>query len=603
MELAAEMDFFLAEFNFENALNEDFTVPGCDSMALPGANLYWKSSSPLVNIQRVSDWTVFLWGSARHKSQQEVDRDLAYEMAVELSQGGNLRSYLVKLEGDFGILVWNDKKRQLFFATDPIGMMKVYYGNGQGRIVISSHAHLVARKLGNLIVSSEGLSILFSLKGIPAPYTVFQGISVLKPSELLTFTKDSKKSEGYWPILDRTIPFQGSFEDAQIELCRLLESSLLSIASKNQEPLGLSLSSGVDSALIAKLMLEAGIKTHAFTVGYDPPTRYDETQAALENARLMGLPIDVYKFSDQDISQILDLAMKSLPEPLGDATILPQLLMTLSAQEKVSSIIDGTGADNIFGGMQKFSAERYARQYLKIPKFLRTNVIRPALNLLPSSRKSAFTDQVRKMQKFSYGVELPEYEQKVYWSRFMTQEAVERLIAPTLNPDGRLADQILLGIRDEVPIDYDDFFKSTYVSIKGTMPTHATQKIVTLQYASGIKYHMPFMTPELVEFSLGLPTVYKFSRNEPKLVLRSAASKILPKECTNRKKATFSPPIGRWLMGVFKAEFMDLLKNNIWFNTEEIEKMLSDQSTGWRDWQWELWLIFIFLKWMQEISK
>jgi len=222
---------------------------------------------------------------------------------------------------------------------------------------------------------------------------------------------------------------------------------------------------------------------------------------------------------------------------------------------------------------------------------------------LPSSRKSPFTDQIRKMQKFSYGVELPEYEQKVYWSRFMTQEAVERLIAPTLNPDGRLADQILLGIRDGVPTNYDDFFRSTYVSIKGTMPTHATQKLITLQYASGTKYYMPFMTPEIVEFSMSLPTEFKFSSNEPKLILRAAASRILPNECTNRKKATFSPPIGRWLMGVFEAEFKDLLKNNKWFNAGEIEKMLADQSTGWRDWQWELWLIFIFLKWMQEISK
>ena len=603
MELVAEMEFFLAEFNFKKAITKDYSIPGSESVALPGANFWWKASSPLVHFHRQLGWTVFLWGSARLRTQQKASQDLVYEIAIELSQGGNLPSYLANLEGDFGILVWNEEKGELFFATDPIGMVKVYYGEAQGKIIVSSHAHLVAKKLGDLTVSSEGLSILFSLKGIPAPYTIFEGVSVLKPSELLTITNYGRKSEDYWHFLDSITPFQGTFEDAQTELLRLLERSLYRIASMNQEPLGISLSSGVDSALIARLMLQAGIKIHGFTVGYDPPTRYDETQAASENARHIGLPIDVYKFSDRDIAQILDLATKSLPEPLGDATILPQLSMTLSAKEKVSSIIDGTGADNIFGGMQKFSAEGYARQYLKIPKFLRTNVVRPLLNLLPSSRKSPFTDQIRKMQKFSYGVELPEYEQKVYWSRFMTQEAIERLIAPTLNPDGCLADQILLRIRDEVPTNYDDFFRSTYVSIKGTMPTHATQKLITLQYASGTKYYMPFMTPEIVEFSMSLPTEFKFSSNEPKLILRASASRILPKECTNRKKATFSPPIGRWLMGVFEAEFMDLLKNNKWFNAGEIEKMLANQSTGWRDWQWELWLIFIFLKWMQEISK
>lgn len=135
------------------------------------------------------------------------------------------------------------------------------------------------------------------------------------------------------------------------------------------------------------------------------------------------------------------------------------------------------------------------------------------------------------------------------------------------------------------------------------MPTHATQKLVSLQYASGTRYHTPFMTPGLIEFALGLPVSFKLANGENKLVLRGTASRILPPECTNRKKATFSPPIGRWLMGVLKAEFLDLLKGNVFFNTTMVEKMIAEQTSGWRDWQWELWLVFIFLKWLREASR
>jgi asparagine synthase (glutamine-hydrolysing) len=277
--------------------------------------------------------------------------------------------------------------------------------------------------------------------------------------------------------------------------------------------------------------------------------------------------------------------------------------MTLAGKGKVTSIIDGTGADNIFGGMQKFAAERYARKYLRIPKFLRVGVVRPLLNALPSSRKSALTDRVRKMQKFIYGVELPENDQKVYWSRFMSREAVDRMINPSLSPNGHLADQILLGIRAEVPATLDDFFTSTYASIRGTMPTHATQKLSALQYASGMIYHTPFMTPGLIEFALSLPVAFKLSGSENKIVLRKTASRILPAECTTRKKATFSPPISRWLLGVWKTEFMDLLKGNAFFNTEVIEKMINEQASGWADTQWELWLVFIFLKWIEEATR
>jgi len=598
-----QMEFFLAEFNFDQAPIKEPDLPDSDSLALPGARLCWKSGSPLVYLQKQSDWAVFLWGSARHKTEGKSGNDIAREMAVSLAESGSLRSCLTNLEGIFGVIAWNEKESQLFFATDPIGMTKLYYGEAHGKIVVSSHAHLAAKKIGNLTVSGDGLSLLFSVKGIPAPYTVFEAVSVLKPSELVRMARTGKQSEEYWHIPDCVKPFQGSLEDAQSELQALLESSLLRLPASGNKPLGIALSSGVDSALLAALMVKLNISTQALTVGYSPVTRYDESQAAEENARQIGLPIKVVKVSDEDIAGILDFATRCLPEPLGDATVLPQLLMTMAAGGEVTSIIDGTGADNIFGGMQKFTAERFASQYLRIPRFLRVGLIRPLINQLPSSRKSALTDQIRRIQKFSYGVELPEDQQKVYWSRFMSREAVEKLVNPSLSPDGRLADQIQLGIRGSVPAGFDDFFTSTYASIRGTMPTHATQKLVALQYASRTLYHTPFMTPGLIEFALSLPVSYKLFKSETKVVLRRTASGILPAECATGKKATFSPPIGRWLLGVFKTEFMDLLKGNEFFNTEFVENMISEQSSGWADSQWELWLVFIFLKWLKEASR
>jgi len=451
------MEFFQAEFNFNKASIEDCTDPGCESLALPGAHFCWRVASPLVSVQRQSDWTVFLWGSARHKTEEFASYDVAHEIALILAEGGSLGLCLGNLEGGFGVIAWNEKESKLLFATDPIGMTKLYLGEDHGKIVISSHAHLVARRLGNLTVSGDGLSLLFSLKGIPAPYTIFEAVSVLKPSQLVCITRDGKKIEEYWSILDSVKPFQGSLEDAQDQLRILLEQSILRINAGSQAPLGLALSSGVDSAIIAALLVQAGIPAQGLTVGYSPTTRYDETQAASENARLIGLPIEVVRVSDEEIAGIIDFATQCLPEPLGDATVLPQLLMTLAGKGKVSSIIDGTGADNIFGGMQKFSAERYARNYLMNPQFLRVGAVRPILNLFPSYNENHPHRPGAKISKFTYGVELPEDDQKVYWSRFMSREAVDRMINPTLSPNGHLADKILLEIRDEVPSSFDDF--------------------------------------------------------------------------------------------------------------------------------------------------
>ena len=100
----AKMEFFQAEFNFEKAKIEDCADPECESLALPGAHFCWRNASPLVSVQKQSEWTVFLWGSARYKSEGFASRDVAREMAMSLTESGSLRSCLANLEGGFGVI-------------------------------------------------------------------------------------------------------------------------------------------------------------------------------------------------------------------------------------------------------------------------------------------------------------------------------------------------------------------------------------------------------------------------------------------------------------------------------------------------------------------
>lgn len=593
----------MAEFDLKGSADIEPLASDCQSISVPGGRICWDAPSQLAQVSTCAGWTVFLWGWARKRDENDAKLATAEQIALKLSQGEQLKPILVELDGRFGVLVWNAQTRELQAATDPVGLCRVFYASRAGKICASSHLQMIARRVGDLSVSPAGLSILLSLNGVTAPYTVFECASALRPSELMTCSMEGCVNEDYWNLPNRIVPYQGSFEDAQADFERLLDDLLRGMAQFSQGQIGVSMSGGVDSALIATLAARSGVAARALTVGYNPPTRYDETQSAQDNTRLIGLPIEVVRVSDQQIAETLTRMLARLHEPLGDATVLPQLIMTASANPVVTSLIDGTGADNIFGGMMKFSAEHYARRYLRIPKFLRINLIRPLLNVLPSSRRFSVLDQVRRMQKFAAGVELPETLQKVYWSRFLPHEIVKRMISDALKPDPYLADQVLLGLRGQVPSQQDDFLRSTYASLRGTMPVYATQKLGAIQYASGATIYLPFTSSRMIEFALSLPVEYKLAGGSTKLVLRAAASKLLPAECVKRRKANFSPPIGRWLTGVFREEFGDLLANNRYFNREMINKMLAEQTSGWRDWQWQLWTVFVFLKWMREVSE
>ena len=90
------MEYFLAEFNFEKRIVDEFSLSECDSLSLPGARFGWKVSSPFVAVQRMSDWTVFLWGSPQCRTEATTNQELAHEIAVNLVQDNSLQSDLTE---------------------------------------------------------------------------------------------------------------------------------------------------------------------------------------------------------------------------------------------------------------------------------------------------------------------------------------------------------------------------------------------------------------------------------------------------------------------------------------------------------------------------
>jgi asparagine synthase (glutamine-hydrolysing) len=574
------------------------------SLYLPNGELHWQKDSPFVLTKQRPGLLIFKWGSIRSRTELISQDLILVDLADALINSKSPHLFLKEIEGEFALVIWNENEGKLYLATDPFGITKLYYRVSGNTVVFSSHANVVAKICNHHNYSPEGISTLLSLKGIPAPYTVIDGVFVLEPAEMLEINSRGKEHTNYWSIIDSVDhSYSSSFEQSQLDFINLLKDSLTRISHTRDKPIGVCLSSGIDSALLLGINQKIGVPSIAYSVGYNPPGNSDETEEARQNAEAIGVKVEVLKPTDAELASLLDIAVLSMPEPISDASLLPQLYLTLAAKHHVSAILDGTGADNLFGGLQKFRAEMLLSKYHRIPKFLRRGFIRPFLNLIPSSRKSKITNWARKAQKFAERAELPEEIRKISWSRFLTQRQVNLILPAEWHGSTRLAEKILLGKINESRENISDLFTTTYASIRVTLPNHSLQKLMTLQYISAVEYALPYITPEMVEFGLQLPDHYKLTEKQSKLVLRSAAEKILPPICLNREKANFSPPIDRWLKGVFREELLDTLRSDGPFDRKQIEKMLSQQMIGWRDWQWELWIIFIVLKWWKKIKE
>jgi len=599
------MEKFWGKFNFhQNSQIKSKESDNESDLYLPCGELHWQLQSPFVSIRRQQGWVIFKWGSIRDRKNPIAQELIIDQLMDSLINFLPLDSWLANIEGEFALVIWNENKKKLFLITDPFGITKMYYKIDGDAVVFSSHIAEIARQFGRFDYSPDGVSLLLSFKGIPAPYTVVEGVSVLKPAEMLVIDNNGSTSKNYWSILDNIKePYTQTFEQAQSDFLSCLESSLQRISYPNTKPLGICLSSGIDSALLLGLTQKIGIPSIAFSVGYDPPGSTDESENARKNAEAIGAKIEVLHPTDAVLAELLDEAIQSMPEPIADATLLPQLYLSYAAKQSVATLLDGTGADNIFGGLQKFKAEALIKKYYRIPKFIRTGLVGPFTQLLPSSRGSSIRNWARKAQKFTSRAELTEDLRKISWSRFLTQKQVKELLHPDWYNSISLAESIFLNSLDKAASTTNELFAPTYASILITLPNHSLQKLSTLQYMTAIDFHTPFVTPEMVEFSLRLPDNFKLSDKKSKIVLRSAAERILPPICLDRKKESFSPPISRWITGVFREELLDTLHRDSPFNRNQIEKILSQQFNGWRDWQWELWMIFILIKWWEKAKQ
>ncbi len=400
----------------------------------------------------------------------------------------------------------------------------------------------------------------------------------------------------YWRLSQQIcVSYTDHFGEAKAELIERLKTTIKQYVEDASRPIGVFLSGGLDSTAITALASREGIPLCAFSVGYSPTWRGDETQHAVVAARGLGIPIEVYRFSANDMKNIFDNVLFELPEPVADATLLPQFFLARYASRKVEVILDGNGADLLFGGSNKYLVNRYQQFYMRLPRWLRLGIIRPLSFALPSSRRWYVTDWIRKWQMFVSGCELPKEEIDLFWSRFLSQHQIARLLLPDWQED---EDVGKIYLQEHLRLGMDDVSNMSYMTLKCIIPWVELRKLSAIEQAVGISIRMPFLSPTLIEFGLRLPKSYKVQNGKGKVILREACVGLVPIHVLKRRKMNFNPPIGRWIIKEFRDVFWEIMSHNTGlFELKTVRNMMQEHIWGWRDWSSELWAIFVLQYW------
>ena len=509
---------------------------------------------------------------------------------------------LPRLSGMFAFALWDAAKSELILARDRLGKKPLLYKAEAGRCTFASELAALETLLESApAVDQQALRMLFTLRYVPEPLSIAEGVRKLPGGHMARVTASGVQVRRWYdPLAQRPAryadPVQaeadlvGRFDEAV--RCRLIADV----------PLGVFLSGGSDSALVAASMVRAGERVRSFTVGFAGAADYYEERPAAERvARHLGTEHTAIEISPGDARAALDAVFLGLDEPFADSSAVPTFLLARETRRHVTVALSGDGADEVFGGYRKYQGELMAARYHALPELLRRGLIEPLAALLPERKSSPLLERARRLRRFTRHAGRDAVGRQAGWMRLMDGREMAGLFAqpgaaPALEP-------MVAALRHEAGED-DPLNAMLHADIHLGLPGDMLVKSDRMSMANSLEVRCPFLDHRVVECAAAMPGGFKLAAGEGKRVLRRAFAGRLPKEVFQLPKKGFELPIAEWLTGPLdeltrRSIDTERLRRQGIFRPEQPRRWYADLKSGRRDSSEKLWTLIAFQAWCE----
>src|SRR5947208_5332159 len=292
------------------------------------------------------------------------------------------REMVEHLNGMFAFALWDDRRRGLFIARDRFGEKPLYWGVFDRTLLFASEPKvLLAHPAVQPNLSLNALRQYLSFDYVPAPLSIYQGINKLPAAHTLTLADGEVKVERYWRLSYQTKQPVPSVDEAADQLRDLLADAV-KMRLVSDVPLGILLSGGIDSSVVAALAVRASTETvKTFSIGFADAS-FDESQYARAVAKFLGTDHHEERFSASLAANLVGEIGAWMDEPISDPSVVPTFLLSRFTRKHVTVALGGDGGDEIFAGYPMYFGHHMARAYLAVPRFLRRGLIELAVTLL-----------------------------------------------------------------------------------------------------------------------------------------------------------------------------------------------------------------------------
>lgn len=449
-----------------------------------------------------------------------------------------------RLNGMWAFVIHDRKRRRLFGSRDRFGKKPFYYHHAPAAGLFAFASELDALLAHPDVprgINAAAVRKYFAYGYVPAPLAMTDGARKLPGAHCLSFDLASAELRvwRYWDY--QPAPEEGGSFAQRCEELRGLLAAAVKRRLVADVPVGVFLSGGIDSSLIASLAakeLPAG-ELRTFSIGFDDPT-YDELVYADEAARWIGTKHRTETLSLDGARTLLPEIYGRLDEPNGDSSLLPTYLLCKFTRREVTVALGGDGGDELFAGYEPFRALRYAALYRRwVPRTFHPAITALA-DRLPVSHRYLSLDFAAK--RFVRGAAEPPAlwiptmmagMDATDWRDCFSGASLEDVFSEAI--------EAWDGVESNDPVE-----QATAFFVRLYLQESVLAKVDRASMMNSLEVRAPFLDINLANFARRIPSRWRLRGGTTKYLLKEAARGLLPDRIIDRKKKGFGVPVGAW---------------------------------------------------------
>jgi asparagine synthase (glutamine-hydrolysing) len=419
------------------------------------------------------------------------------------------------------------------------------------------------------------------MRYVPSPSTIYNKINKVEPGQLITFDlkQNLKVRKHYFIKNPESLGYyKGEYRHIVKEYGDLFEKAIQRQLMADVE-VGILLSGGVDSALIAAIAKQYQPAIKAFTIGFEGNfASIDEVEQAMETAHLLGLKHYYKRIGFDNFIESIDQIMEIVEEPVATTSIIPMFFLSELASSKVKVVLSGQGADEPLGGYHKYKGLHLIEKF----KFCRRMMSATKSLKFYSNNNENLRRQITSMQATD---DISSYNE--FNSIFSVDDSL-KLIAPSLRSifyselkKEQYKFRKILEEKTPKHTNIKDLF--LYYDVRTSLADNLLMYTDKVTMHFGLECRVPILDNDLINFIESIDTKHKFNYSTSKIIHKKFAKEYLPASIIERKKIGFLSPTSDWFkhnQDKIKQQFTVNENHQDLFCSDSIEKLLDIHNKG-----------------------